>query len=156
MFTNTYKGRPQVNACYWEPLQNRQNGTNNINIFHCKTFLNVAKFGFLVWKYTICSLPMKMAWLLAKAFQQFCNAWAMHAFTTSFTYMEVISDLATRFHQFTRFLKSLKCQWRFHSGANPSIASYNASVVKIYSATNSVARFRNKKCYNPLHTTLAL
>jgi hypothetical protein len=27
------------------------------------------------------------------------------------------------------------------SGANPTIASYNASVVKIYSAVNSIARF---------------
>jgi hypothetical protein len=27
------------------------------------------------------------------------------------------------------------------SGANPKIASYNASVVKIYSAVNSMARF---------------
>jgi hypothetical protein len=26
-------------------------------------------------------------------------------------------------------------------GANPTIASYNASVVKIYSAVNSMARF---------------
>jgi hypothetical protein len=28
-----------------------------------------------------------------------------------------------------------------HSGANPTIASYNASVVKTYSAVNSMARF---------------
>jgi hypothetical protein len=28
-----------------------------------------------------------------------------------------------------------------NSGANPTIASYNASVVKIYSAVNSMARF---------------
>jgi hypothetical protein len=27
------------------------------------------------------------------------------------------------------------------AGANPTIASYNASVVKIYSAVNSMARF---------------
>jgi hypothetical protein len=27
------------------------------------------------------------------------------------------------------------------SGANPMIASYNASVVKVYSAVNSMARF---------------
>jgi hypothetical protein len=32
----------------------------------------------------------------------------------------------------------------FTTGANPTIASYNASVVKIYSATNSMARFYNK------------
>jgi hypothetical protein len=29
-------------------------------------------------------------------------------------------------------------------GANPTTSSYNASVVKIYSATNSRARFHNK------------
>jgi hypothetical protein len=29
-------------------------------------------------------------------------------------------------------------------GANPTIASYNASVVKIYSATGSLVRFENK------------
>jgi hypothetical protein len=28
-----------------------------------------------------------------------------------------------------------------HPGANPTSASYNASVVKFYSATNSIARF---------------
>jgi hypothetical protein len=30
------------------------------------------------------------------------------------------------------------------SGANPTIASYNVSVVKIYNAKNSIARFLNK------------
>jgi hypothetical protein len=30
---------------------------------------------------------------------------------------------------------------RLQPGANPTIASYNASVVKIYSAVNSMARF---------------
>jgi hypothetical protein len=29
-------------------------------------------------------------------------------------------------------------------GANPTIASYNASAVKIYNATGSLARFENK------------
>jgi hypothetical protein len=32
----------------------------------------------------------------------------------------------------------------FQPGANPTIASYNVSVVKIYSATNSMVRFRIK------------
>jgi hypothetical protein len=32
-------------------------------------------------------------------------------------------------------------------GANPAIASYNASVVKIYSASNSMARFYNKNYF---------
>jgi hypothetical protein len=36
------------------------------------------------------------------------------------------------------------------SGANPTIASYNASVVKFYNATNSVARFKNKKYFSPI------
>jgi hypothetical protein len=31
------------------------------------------------------------------------------------------------------------------TGANPTTLSYNASVVKIYSATNSMARLNNKK-----------
>jgi hypothetical protein len=30
------------------------------------------------------------------------------------------------------------------SGANPTIASYNASIVKFYHATGSLARFENK------------
>jgi hypothetical protein len=30
------------------------------------------------------------------------------------------------------------------SGANPKIISYNASVAKIYNATNRIARFWNK------------
>jgi hypothetical protein len=30
-------------------------------------------------------------------------------------------------------------------GANPTIASYNASVIKFYNATGSLARFENKK-----------
>jgi hypothetical protein len=29
------------------------------------------------------------------------------------------------------------------AGANPKIVSYNASVVKVYNAANSIARFRN-------------
>jgi hypothetical protein len=34
--------------------------------------------------------------------------------------------------------------WNFHPGANPTIASYNASVVNFYNATGSLARFKNK------------
>jgi hypothetical protein len=34
-------------------MYNRQNGPNNTNIFHCRTFQNLPKFGFWVWKYTI-------------------------------------------------------------------------------------------------------
>jgi hypothetical protein len=42
-------------------------------------------------------------------------------------------------------------------GANPSIASYNASVVKFYNATGSLARFENKKIifYSTLKNALA-
>jgi hypothetical protein len=35
-------------------------------------------------------------------------------------------------------------------GANPTIASYNASVVKIYSAVNSMARFQIKNYFSPI------
>jgi hypothetical protein len=37
-----------------------------------------------------------------------------------------------------KFLKTL------HPGANPTIASYNASVVNFYNAKGSLARFENK------------
>jgi hypothetical protein len=50
-----------------------------------------------------------------------------------------------------------------NSGANPTIASYNASVVKFYNATDSLECFENKiiffyfeKRSSLLHTTLAL
>jgi hypothetical protein len=33
-------------------------------------------------------------------------------------------------------------------GANPTIVSYNAGVVKIYSATNSIARFSDKNYFS--------
>jgi hypothetical protein len=33
----------------------------------------------------------------------------------------------------------------FKQGTNPSTLSYNASIVKIYSATNGMALFYNKK-----------
>jgi hypothetical protein len=33
---------------------------------------------------------------------------------------------------------------RYWPGANPTIASYNASVVNFYNATGSLARFENK------------
>jgi hypothetical protein len=36
---------------------------------------------------------------------------------------------------------SFKPGFNFFPGANPTIASYNASVVKTYSAVNSMARF---------------
>jgi hypothetical protein len=39
-------------------------------------------------------------------------------------------------------------------GANPTIASYNASVVTFYNATGSLARFENKKYYLLLLKTL--
>jgi hypothetical protein len=43
---------------------------------------------------------------------------------------------------------------RLRPGASPTITSYNASVVKIYNATNSIARFRIKiiflRCKNAL------
>jgi hypothetical protein len=46
-------------------------------------------------------------------------------------------------HIFFSFVKrsSLLQLWSFSPEANPAIANYNASVVKIYSATNSMARF---------------
>jgi hypothetical protein len=37
---------------------------------------------------------------------------------------------------------------KLKTGANPTTSSYNASVVKIYSATNSMARFYNKKYFS--------
>jgi hypothetical protein len=40
------------------------------------------------------------------------------------------------------------------SGANPTIASYNASVVNFYNAMGSLARFENKKVYLLLLKTL--
>jgi hypothetical protein len=52
---------------------------------------------------------------------------------------------------------------RISPGANPTIASYNASVVIFYNATVSLARFEDKniifyfeKRSSPLHTTHAL
>jgi hypothetical protein len=39
-----------------------------------------------------------------------------------------------------RFSRIVRAQ-EANTGANPTIASYNASVVKIYSAVNSMARF---------------
>jgi hypothetical protein len=57
------------------------------------------------------------------------------------------------------FRGCLGCSWalRVRSGANPTIASYNTSAVKIYNATSSLVRFENKKMYfekRPcLHTT---
>jgi hypothetical protein len=46
---------------------------------------------------------------------------------------------------------SLKILAPLHPVANPTIASYNASVVKIYSAVNSKARaFLDKKYFSPI------
>jgi hypothetical protein len=36
------------------------------------------------------------------------------------------------------------------AGANATTSSYNASVVKIYNATNSIARFGNKNYFSPM------
>jgi hypothetical protein len=36
------------------------------------------------------------------------------------------------------------------SGANPTIVSYNTSVVKIYNATSSLVRFGDKKLFHLL------
>jgi hypothetical protein len=37
-----------------------------------------------------------------------------------------------------------------NAGANPTIANYNASGVKIYSAVNSMARFQIKNYFSPI------
>jgi hypothetical protein len=42
-----------------------------------------------------------------------------------------------------------------HSGANPTIASYNASVVNFFNATGSLARFENKILSSTFKTALA-
>jgi hypothetical protein len=42
------------------------------------------------------------------------------------------------------FLQILKYPHFMLPGANPTIASYNASVVNFYNATGSLARFENK------------
>jgi hypothetical protein len=51
-----------------------------------------------------------------------------------------------------RFYKALlrpkSFRTNLYPGANPTIASYNASVVKIYNATNSMARFYNKNYFS--------
>jgi hypothetical protein len=36
------------------------------------------------------------------------------------------------------------------AGATPTLASYSASVVKIYSAVNSMARFQIKNNFSPI------
>jgi hypothetical protein len=41
-------------------------------------------------------------------------------------------------------------------GANPTIGSYNASVVKIYSAVNSMARFQIKNYFSPIYKLSSL
>jgi hypothetical protein len=38
-------------------------------------------------------------------------------------------------------------QASFHPGPNPTIASYSASVVKIYNSTSSLVRFENKNIF---------
>jgi hypothetical protein len=40
------------------------------------------------------------------------------------------------------------------AGSNPTIASYNASAVKIYSATSSLVRFENKNIFFYFKKTL--
>jgi hypothetical protein len=46
-------------------------------------------------------------------------------------------ELCRKFHPKSGFYQNL-------SGANPTIVSYNARVVKIYSATSSLVRFENQ------------
>jgi hypothetical protein len=45
------------------------------------------------------------------------------------------------------FLRLLYLLERIKAGANPTTVSYNASVVKIYNATNSLVRFENKNIF---------
>jgi hypothetical protein len=42
-----------------------------------------------------------------------------------------------------------------NAGGNPTIASYNDSVVNFYNATGSLARFENKSFYSTLKKALA-
>jgi hypothetical protein len=41
--------------------------------------------------------------------------------------------------------------WKSQSGANPTIVSYNASVVKFYNTTNSTAGFFKIKIFSPTY-----
>jgi hypothetical protein len=56
-----------------------------------------------------------------------------------------LRTFSASFYQKKIKTKLVKNNFRIQSGANPTIASYNASVVKIYSAVNSMARFSTKK-----------
>jgi hypothetical protein len=40
---------------------------------------------------------------------------------------------------------------RLDTGANPTIVSYNASVVEAYNATSSLVRFENKNNFTYIH-----
>jgi hypothetical protein len=42
------------------------------------------------------------------------------------------------------FIECFRVSNNFNTGANPTIASYNASAVKIYNATSSLLRFENE------------
>jgi hypothetical protein len=57
-------------------------------------------------------------------------------------FLPVLVSCATK--NLAAFLPSLARPIFKKSGANPTMASYNASVAKIYNATNSMARFRIK------------
>jgi hypothetical protein len=66
-----------------------------------------------------------------------------------------ISPLGVNFTQWPSALSEFSSQWLEHHtiyrstwpGANPTIASYNASVVNFYNATGSLVRFENKNIF---------
>jgi hypothetical protein len=57
---------------------------------------------------------------------------------------EVSRDKVPNFHTRKFLKKHLSLKNSFQTGANPTIASYNASVVKIYNASSSLVRFKTK------------
>jgi hypothetical protein len=55
--------------------------------------------------------------------------------------------LFTGSKNFLRVRYPQRARSTIHPGPNPTIASYNASVVKFYNATGSLACFENKKYF---------
>jgi hypothetical protein len=86
---------------------------------------------------------------------QFCKKWILNStvctriLVISCQKLAIIAKNNPRGHFMSQpdFRRYMRQKGQFWPGPNPTIASYNASVVNFYYATGSLARFENKKYF---------
>jgi hypothetical protein len=133
------------------------------NIFHCKTVQNVPKLRFFGLKINLLATPaaslvytvlIDFVWEILSSYNIYIIFFIKHQYLCSGGKKKpIFTCLKTLWKQSSILFIDLECGLprcenseivELVPGANPTIVSYNASVVKIYIATSSPVRLENK------------